>query len=147
MGNQSKKRREAREIARDVRSLSSDPDAVVRASADAADNLVGDTIDRARTAELVLDLARRALGAADELRLRYERVLPHDGRPACRSGCAWCCYLQVVVTPPEVLLVADHLRTTLSSAELYVVRQRDQRAQFIGLLLCATRKLLKSIVG
>jgi Fe-S-cluster containining protein len=39
------------------------------------------------------------------------------GRPAhaCATGCSFCCYLPVDVTPPEALSMMAYLRTTLSS--------------------------------
>lgn len=32
-------------------------------------------------------------------------------QPACQAGCAHCCYLRVEATEPEVLRIAQHLRT------------------------------------
>ncbi len=44
---------------------------------------------------------------------------------ACRPGCAWCCHLYVVMTSiPEILVIAEHLRRSLSETELEEVRQR-----------------------
>ena len=44
---------------------------------------------------------------------------------ACQPGCAWCCHLYVIfATIPEVLAIAEHLRRTLTEAELADLRQR-----------------------
>jgi hypothetical protein len=44
---------------------------------------------------------------------------------ACRPGCAWCCHLYVVmVSIPEILVIAEHLRRLVSPSELEEVRQR-----------------------
>jgi Fe-S-cluster containining protein len=43
---------------------------------------------------------------------------------ACQAGCPWCCTLPVAVSPPEALLIAHHLRTTLTTEALAEVRAR-----------------------
>jgi len=43
----------------------------------------------------------------------------------CRPGCAWCCHLYLVMASiPEILMIAEHLRRSLSKTELEEVRQR-----------------------
>ncbi len=54
--------------------------------------------------------------------LRGESTL-HE-RIACRAGCGWCCHVHVVVSAPEALRVARHLRETRSPAELERVQDR-----------------------
>jgi len=47
------------------------------------------------------------------------------GEPlACRAACAWCCHLTVVVSVPEVLRLAEHLRRALSPAALDALQAR-----------------------
>jgi Fe-S-cluster containining protein len=36
----------------------------------------------------------------------------------CRQGCSFCCYNQVAVTAPEVLVIADYLKAKLNKEEL-----------------------------
>src|ERR1051325_5515682 len=36
----------------------------------------------------------------------------------CKRGCDSCCYQLVIATIPEVIHVAEHLRSTLSEAEI-----------------------------
>ena len=31
--------------------------------------------------------------------------------PACQKGCAYCCHLHVEASAPEVLVIAEHIRT------------------------------------
>jgi hypothetical protein len=50
---------------------------------------------------------------------------PDGNRRACKSGCAFCCYLPVVLaSAAEVVYLADWLRTHCSSDELQQVRER-----------------------
>jgi len=48
--------------------------------------------------------------------------------PACRSGCAHCCYQAVGVSAPEVFAIHDHLRATRTPAELAAVVRRVREA-------------------
>jgi hypothetical protein len=50
---------------------------------------------------------------------------PERDRRACRAGCAFCCYLPVVlVTAAEAMRLADWLHTHCSPEELAALRQR-----------------------
>jgi hypothetical protein len=54
-------------------------------------------------------------------------ILQTPGPPiACKPGCAWCCTIPAAVSPPEALLIAHHLRTTLAPEALAEVRARLQ---------------------
>ena len=50
------------------------------------------------------------------------------GSVACKAGCDHCCYQAVGVTPPEALAIAQHLKDTLSSAQLALVAARVAEA-------------------
>lgn len=53
-------------------------------------------------------------------------VQRHQGRLpqiACRKGCAWCCYVMVTASAPEVLAVARYLRATCSADELSAIAE------------------------
>ncbi len=47
-------------------------------------------------------------------------VVPHD----CAAGCAFCCFLTVEASPPEVFLLAEHLKATCSPARLAEIKER-----------------------
>jgi Fe-S-cluster containining protein len=76
-------------------------------------------------AEGLLELGRDAQRFMDDL-CDQLTVLASAPAPAlaCRAGCAWCCYLLVSVAPPEALLIAETLRTTLDPAALDEVTAR-----------------------
>jgi hypothetical protein len=71
-----------------------------------------------------VEAARLALDRAVELaRAAVAREPP--ARPiACAKGCSFCCFSKVVVTPPEALRIADHLRRTLDAEALAAVTAR-----------------------
>ena len=45
-------------------------------------------------------------------------------KPPCKTGCFWCCYMQVRTTPLEVLCIVDFLRSRLRPRELSALQQR-----------------------
>jgi Fe-S-cluster containining protein len=45
-------------------------------------------------------------------------VMPLAGKIACKAGCDWCCYQDVVLSPPEALALGDFLRKELSAFRL-----------------------------
>ena len=54
---------------------------------------------------------------------------------ACAAGCAFCCYHPVDITAPEAFVMADHMRTALSGAELAAMTARlDVNAERIQAL-------------
>jgi Fe-S-cluster containining protein len=72
--------------------------------------------------DAAVELARDAMAATSRLAAGLLARAP-EGAVACRAGCDHCCYHSVGVTPPEALAIADHLRATLSDAELARVAQ------------------------
>lgn len=77
------------------------------------------------TASAVLGLAWNAQRLMD---VACDELTVLDGTAprqlACRDGCAWCCYLLVSVAAPEALVIAEHLRATLSAEALDIVTAR-----------------------
>jgi hypothetical protein len=51
----------------------------------------------------------------------------------CNKGCFWCCFLQVKVTPLEVMCIVDYLHSCLKPEELSKLQQRlvtaDEKTQ------------------
>ena len=46
---------------------------------------------------------------------------------ACRKGCSWCCHQTVMVTAPEVLLVAQYIRERFDAETVASLRDRIVR--------------------
>ncbi len=74
----------------------------------------GAAIEAARLAlDRTLELARAALARE-----------PPSRPIACAKGCSHCCYSKVVITAPEALRIAAHLRSTLDPDALAAVLAR-----------------------
>jgi Fe-S-cluster containining protein len=58
----------------------------------------------------------------DQLQAEGDRL--HLHLPVCAAGCGWCCHTDVLVTPPELLRIAAHLRDTRSPEELELLTAR-----------------------
>jgi hypothetical protein len=81
------------------------------------------------TGETVTTLVDNAHGWADTIIDRS----PERERRACRAGCAFCCYLPVVLaTAAEVVYLAAWLRTHCSSEELVALQQRLAERQRVA---------------
>jgi Fe-S-cluster containining protein len=80
----------------------------------------------ARTQEMVTELVDGSHVQSHVMSERsQEKYNPQrQSLPVCSEGCAWCCYASVLTTIPEVLRIAQHLRQTLTAAELEVVKAR-----------------------
>jgi hypothetical protein len=54
---------------------------------------------------------------------------------SCKKGCHWCCYLQVLVTPLEVMHIVEYLHACLSPGELsFLQQQLKNRKEITGCL-------------
>jgi hypothetical protein len=73
--------------------------------------------------QAVESMAQDARDHADRIAARAKELIP-PGPIACREGCTFCCYLRVLVTIPEVLSIAAHLRATRNPAKLAGIRER-----------------------
>ena len=55
-------------------------------------------------------LVRQAQQMTDQIIRQVMERGPASHRPACQAGCAACCHLHVVATPPEVIAIARHVQ-------------------------------------
>ncbi|MGE5482930.1 MAG: YkgJ family cysteine cluster protein, partial [Bacteroidota bacterium] len=55
--------------------------------------------------------------SAKEIQSRAARVPGRPGENACRAGCAWCCHVQVAVSPLELLRIVAFLEHNLSASD------------------------------
>lgn len=46
---------------------------------------------------------------------------------ACGANCPYCCSMQIRITPPEALLVGDHVLTTYSLAQIRELKEKIRR--------------------
>jgi putative zinc- or iron-chelating protein len=71
-----------------------------------------------------IEAARLALDRAVELARAAVAREPPSRPIACSKGCSSCCISKVVVTPPEALRIAAHLRSTLDPEALAAMTAR-----------------------
>ncbi|MFO0759284.1 MAG: YkgJ family cysteine cluster protein [Byssovorax sp.] len=76
------------------------------------------------TPEATVEAAATALVRAEELAGAAIARDPGATPIACRAGCSSCCAAKVVVTAPEILRIAAHLRETRDEASLDALRER-----------------------
>lgn len=81
-----------------------------------------------RTARKALEIAQQALARADQLIIEVESSPPLPRPIVCQSGCHYCCFNQVEVSPPEALLIGAHLERCLSAAEKAALIEELERA-------------------
>jgi len=94
-----------------------------------------------RTPLQLVEVVTHAVTAGDEAVQAAQARTPPRAPPACREGCAWCCYKRVGTAAPEVLRIVAYLRETLSAEQWQALEQRvasgvEQRRARRGALPC-----------
>jgi Fe-S-cluster containining protein len=78
----------------------------------------------ARTPLQVLEVTRHADAVTDRAVQAALKEMPPPAAPACRQGCAWCCYKPVGTAAPELLRIVAYLRETLPAGQWESLRER-----------------------
>lgn len=79
----------------------------------------------------LLAMTRAALARADRAIDRVNKLVPPEKPIACGAGCPFCCHIRLTASPPEILLVAEHLRQTQTPAELEVSKRRVANMDYL----------------
>jgi Fe-S-cluster containining protein len=91
----------------------------------------------ARTPLQVIEVTRHADAVTDEAVQAALKEMPPQAAPACREGCAWCCYKPVGTAAPEVLRIVAYLRDTLPAEQWESLRERvrsgAEQRQLLGI--------------
>ncbi len=77
-----------------------------------------------RSVRRLLRMVGEALARVDKTISRVNELVPPPRPIACGPGCPFCCHIRLTVSPPEVLLVADHLRRTWPAERLAALRRK-----------------------
>ena len=85
-------------------------DRVFLTAARAARDALADDVSGSRLVDLVAD----SLQFVDGLVHDGVATSPADERPVCCAGCAACCHLHAVASPPEVIAIARHVERAFS---------------------------------
>jgi uncharacterized protein len=103
---------------------------------------VATTFVAGRTAESLKAAVDHAFSTSDEAVEQAKRIAP---RVACKQGCAWCCYMKVEVSAPEVFRLAQHLRETMSQIELVSLVSRVRTAWHLTAKLSPSEQVLAGV--
>jgi Fe-S-cluster containining protein len=72
----------------------------------------------------LLAMTRAALARVERTVDRVNKMVPPARPIACGPRCPFCCHIRLTASPPEVLLIADHLRRGLGEAALAKTKLR-----------------------
>ena len=92
--------------------------ALIGAAAEAQARATAKALSGRRTAKRLLVMMKKSLARIEALIARVNKLVPTPQPIACGPGCPYCCHILLTVSPPEILLVADHLRQTWPAAKL-----------------------------
>jgi len=74
--------------------------------------------------EPILEMAGNALAGAEQLVERFEAAQALPRAVVCQEGCAFCCFNQVELTPPEAILIGRHVSGNFPEPEKAALRER-----------------------
>lgn len=75
----------------------------------------------------LIKLADLATVLTDKVKLEQ----PPDFNIHCRAGCSYCCHMRVLVTPFEVIALADYIRHSFSENQIQELKKRISKADSI----------------
>jgi predicted RNase H-like HicB family nuclease len=75
----------------------------------AAKNIALGIFEQGRTRTNALQLTSRALRFASNIIRQFEAKEPISEPLACTAGCYYCCFYQVLLIPPEALLIGNYI--------------------------------------
>jgi len=85
---------------------------------DAGIRFVESVLESGFTAENALKIAPEAVAFCDYLIQKMDRKWDAPPEIACQAGCPYCCSMQVSLTPPEAILIGNHIQKTYSSSDM-----------------------------
>ena len=89
--------------------------------------LAARAMQRGRTRDGALALVSQTFRFADQIIEDYETKEPLTEPVACKVGCFYCCYYEVVLTPSEALLLGNHVKQTYSKGALADLMKKIDR--------------------
>jgi hypothetical protein len=88
-------------------------------------------IREGRVAQKTLELAIKTLAWTDYIIAGTEAEPPLSRPIVCQTGCHFCCFNQVEVTPPEALVIGDFVEHTFTADEkTALLAELDRAVQF-----------------
>jgi len=81
-----------------------------------------------QTRAKVLELASQAHRFAGQIISRVEQELGELLQPvACKAGCSFCCYHQILITPPEAFQIGDYLQRKFTDHDQQALAVKAQK--------------------
>lgn len=74
----------------------------------------------------IVGIAANAVMFAESAVERIMNLFPPPQPLKCKVGCAWCCYLRISATVPEVICIAEFLKEQLSPDHFRSLREKIQ---------------------
>jgi Fe-S-cluster containining protein len=81
-------------------------------------------LDRGLTRHSALALAPQGFALAQRMTEHFEAKEPVSQTVACQAGCYYCCFYQVVLTPPEALLIGHSVDRAYSKKDKEDLKER-----------------------
>ena len=83
----------------------------------AAKNIFVRVFEEGTTRDNALHLCSTAFSLADHMIQHFELKEPLSEPVACKAGCHYCCFYQVLLTPPEALFIGHYVETAFTEKQ------------------------------
>ncbi|MBT7758614.1 MAG: YkgJ family cysteine cluster protein, partial [Rhodospirillaceae bacterium] len=98
--------------------------AVIARAAEVQRRATGKALTGKRSISRLLAMTRDAMARVERTIARVNKIAPPARPIACGANCPFCCHIRLMVSPPEILAVADHLRKSLGEDDLAKTKLR-----------------------
>ncbi len=86
--------------------------ALIGAAAETQARATAKALSGRRTVKRLMAMMKAALARVEKLVARVNAVAPPPRPIACGPGCPYCCHVRLTASPPEILLIAEHIKAT-----------------------------------
>ncbi len=86
--------------------------ALIGAAAETQARATAKALSGRRTVKRLMAMMKAALARVEKLVARVNAVAPPPRPIACGPGCPYCCHVRLTASPPEILLIAAHIKST-----------------------------------
>ena len=98
--------------------------ALIGAAAEAQARATAKALSGRRSVKRLLTMMTKALARVEKLVKRVNSLDPPPRPIACGPGCPFCCHIRLTASPPEILLIAEHVRSTWPADRLAALKTK-----------------------
>ena len=98
--------------------------ALIGAAAEAQARATAKALSGRRSVKRLLAMMEKALARIEKLVDRVNKLAPPPRPIACGPGCPFCCHVRLTASPPEILLIAEHINTTWPADRRAAMKQK-----------------------